>query len=92
MSKTYSIAEARNNFAAIVHDLETTSSIQVTRRGKPVAMLLSMEEFARLSGGGQGFWERYLAFCRIMDPGRYMIEPEFLDGVRDSDPGREMQW
>ena len=37
----YTIAEARHNLAAIVHELEDKEQIELTRRGEPVAVLLS---------------------------------------------------
>jgi prevent-host-death family protein len=43
MSKRYSIAEARNHLPAIVHDAERGKPIHLTRRGKPVAVLLSID-------------------------------------------------
>jgi prevent-host-death family protein len=49
MLDQYSIAEARNNFAALVRDVETKEgAVAVTRRGKQVAVLLSIEEYGRL--------------------------------------------
>ena len=62
MSKRYSIAEARHNLAAIVHELEVMPHIELTRRGEPVAILLSVDEFRRLSANGTRFWDAYVAF------------------------------
>jgi prevent-host-death family protein len=62
MSKSYSIAEARDNFAAMVRDIEErVSVIELTRRGKPVAVLLSVGEYRRLSGQAGSATARYLA-------------------------------
>ena len=41
MSKRFSIAEARDQFTSIVRDVEKTPAVEITRRGKPVAVLLS---------------------------------------------------
>lgn len=92
MIKEYSIAEARNQFAAIVHDLKTTPSIQLTRRGKPVAMLLAIEEYERLAAGKSGFWENYQAFRSSTDLAALDINPAVFDGLRDSSAGREVTW
>ncbi len=89
MIKEYSIAEARNQFAAIVHDLKTTPSIQLTRRGKPVAMLLAIEEYERLAAGRAGFWDNYQAFRDAVDLAGLDIEPAIFDDLRDALPGRE---
>ena len=90
MIKEYSIAEARNQFTAIVHDLKTTPSIQLTRRGKPVAMLLAIEEYERLAAGRAGFWDNYQAFRNAVDLAELDIDPAIFGGLRDSSPGREV--
>lgn len=59
MATTYSIAEARNQFAALVRDAEESKQpVQVTRRGQPVAVILSAEEYGRLLTNQQkrDFW------------------------------------
>lgn len=92
MSKRYSIAEARDHLAAIVHDLEQTSLIELTRRGQPVAVLLSIQEYQRLALGRSNFWEAYLNFRNMIDLSELNIEPDLFVGLRESSPGREMNW
>jgi len=92
MTAQYSIAEARNHFAAIVHDLKTHRLVQLTRRGKPVAVLLAIEEYERLAAGRIGFWESYEAYRRTVDLPQLDIEPTLFEGLRDRSPGREMAW
>jgi prevent-host-death family protein len=91
MSKRYSIAEARQNLASIVHELESQPIIELTRRGAPVAVLLSYHTYNDLVNKQPGFWELYSAF-------RASIDPSVLDGnddpfanVRDTSPGREVE-
>jgi|GEM_PF-279436 len=48
MTKRYSIAEARDSFARVVHETEVNGPVELTRRGERVAVLLSAEEFDRL--------------------------------------------
>lgn len=92
MIKEYSIAEARNQFTTIVRDLETTPSIQLTRRGRPVAMLLAIEEYERLAAGRTGFWDNYQVFRNAVDLAELDIDPTIFDGLRDTSPGREVIW
>jgi prevent-host-death family protein len=92
MSKKYSIAEARHNLAALVHDVERVSSIELTRRGEPVAVLLSIREYQRLLSKETNFWDAYSAFRRALDLARLNIEPSMFEGVRDPSPGREVRW
>jgi antitoxin Phd len=92
MSKSYSIAEARHNLAAIVHEAERQSPVALTRRGEPVAMLLSIQEYQRLLAKDTRFWDAYSAFRSSVDLTQLDIEPNVFQGVRDPAPGREVDW
>jgi prevent-host-death family protein len=92
MMPSYSIAEARNRFAEIVHDLKHVSRVEVTRRGQPVAILISVEEFERLRAGNVTFTSAYEAFRNAVDLAKERIEPEVFEDLRDSSLGREMSW
>lgn len=48
MKDQISIAEAKNKLPSIIHYVEKGPNIQLTRRGKPVAVLLSIREYKRL--------------------------------------------
>ncbi len=92
MTRTASIAEARNQLPALVHSAEAGQSIALTRRGKTVAVLLSFAEFQRLQRGGTG------DFCHAVEVFRAEEDLTALDlsgaltGVRDTSPGREVTW
>ena len=47
MVKKYSIAEARDNLAGVVQEAEEGTQVELTRQGKPVALLVGVEEFER---------------------------------------------
>jgi prevent-host-death family protein len=47
--KKYSIAEARHNLPAIVHEAERAGAVRITRRGEVVARLVAEREFQRLA-------------------------------------------
>ena len=49
VEKKYSIAEARHNLPAIVHEAERAGTVRITRRGQVVARLVAEHEFQRLS-------------------------------------------
>ena len=49
MNDAYSIAEAKNNLSGLVHEAEQGRPVRLTRRGKPVAVLISTEQYERLS-------------------------------------------
>lgn len=90
MGKRYSIAEARHNLAAIVHELGDQSVIELTRRGEAVAVLLSLDSYRRLLPGGDGFWAAYATFRETFGPALLDTEADPFDKVRDRSPGREL--
>ena len=93
MTKKYSIAEARENLSGIVHEVEGGSRVELTRRGKPVAVLIGIDEYQRLAGGRRDFWEAYEEFRREFDLTSLGIDPkESFGDIRDSSPSREFSW
>lgn len=91
MPKRYSIAEARQNLAAIVHELERRSPIELTRRGEPVAVMLSFREYQQLSSSQPGFWDAYEAFRKQVDLQALAITGDVLGDVRDRSSGRDVE-
>jgi prevent-host-death family protein len=48
MSKSYSVAEARDQLASLIRRAEEGETVTVTRRGRPVARVLSEEAYRKL--------------------------------------------
>jgi hypothetical protein len=72
-------------------DTTPASWIEITRRGKPVAVLLSIEEFRRMSAGRPGFWQAYSAFRQSVSLADLEIDPgRLFEGVRPVETGREI--
>jgi antitoxin Phd len=91
VGKPYSIAQARDHLPGIVHEVERGAPVELTRRGKPVAVILSMQEYRRLSSGGIDLWQAIEELRN--SPDFEAIEPEeWLEGVRDRSPGRPFEW
>ena len=90
MDKTFSIAQTRDNLAALLKTLRRESVIRITRRGKPVAVLLSVEDYDRLTSGKSGFWNAYTRYLQQVDLGALDIGPDVFEAVRDTSPGREV--
>ena len=88
----YSIAEARDNLARIVHEAEAAGPVELTRRGRSVAVLVSISEYERLQGREQSLWEEIGKFREREDIARNGVEPETFEGVRDRGAGREVRW
>jgi prevent-host-death family protein len=93
MSKSYSIAEAKNRLPEVVRDVEQNGPIQLTRRGTPVVIMLPVREYERLQKGKVNFWEAYLAFRERYKLDEVDLDPDaiFAD-VRDRSPGRDVSW
>jgi len=93
MQKTYSIAEAKNHLPELIREAEQSGTVQLTRRGKPVAVLLSTDEYERLQQRKGNFWEAYLAFRKEHDLANLDLDVDaiFAD-VRDRSPGRDESW
>jgi cellobiose PTS system EIIB component len=91
VTKNYSIAEARNNLASIVHEVENSCAVEITRRGQAVAVLLSKQEYDRLQSGRRGFWKAYQDFCTSVSLSELNIDPSAVwRNVRDKSAGREV--
>jgi prevent-host-death family protein len=90
MPKRYSIAEARHNLAAIIHELEQAAPIELTRRGEPVAVLLSTDIYRRLLAPTAGFWAAYLGFRASLATEDLADLAEPFADLRDRSPGREV--
>ncbi len=89
MPKRYSIADARHNLAAIIHELEQTSPIELTRRGEPVAVLLSTDAYRGLLSSAR-FWEAYTSFRASLTAEELIDVAEIFTDLRERSPGREV--
>ncbi len=83
----YSVTEARRKFSDVLRKAETEGAVTITRRGRPVAVLLSIEEYRRLQSK-ESFWEAYTRLRRDMEEAGVTIEEDVFAGVRDRAPGR----
>jgi prevent-host-death family protein len=92
MTISYSIAEARNQFAALIRRVEEDDLVQVTRRGEPVAVILSQEEYDRLTDSKPkgDFWGAYLAWREEWQVDEWDDGTDPFADVRDRSPGREI--
>lgn len=93
MTNSYSIAEAKNRLPELVREVEQSGPIQLTRRGKLVAVLLATNEYERLQRGKIDFWEALLAFRKEHRLDEIDLDPDtiFAD-VRDRSAPTEPRW
>lgn len=100
MIVTYSITEARNQFATLIRNAEERNQpVQVTRRGRPVAVILSAEAYAKVVANQpqRNFWAAYQEWRQKWNVPELNIDPEEIWGdVRehvptpDNDPGEQI--
>lgn len=91
MARQYSIAQARDHLPAIVHQVEGGEPVELTRRGKPVAVVVSMADFRRV-GGPPGFAAALEAFRAATDPRDLRFIDEEIEGLRVRAVGRDFRW
>jgi prevent-host-death family protein len=84
----YTISEAKNKLPAIVHAVEKGPSVKLTRRGRPVAVLLSIKEYRALHRNRAGFWDALKVFRE--ENNEVWISDQEIEALRDRTPGREV--
>jgi prevent-host-death family protein len=90
MSPRYSIAEARSRLPSIVDQAEAGVEVELTRRGQPVAVLVSRREFERLRGRRVHFGDAYKRFLETHSLREIGVEADFAAAVRDRATGRKV--
>jgi prevent-host-death family protein len=90
-----SIAEAKARLPGLIHQVESGAPVQITRRGVPVAVLLSESDYAALQARppAQGLWDtisewRRQTGCDDLPD----LAAEEVDAWRDRDAGPGFQW
>ena len=89
-----SIAEAKSQVTRLIHQAERGEAVHITRRGRPVAVLLSEDEYARLRQRqeARNFWD--LIVEMRSDPGSEPVDwsADAVDAWRDRGPERAFEW
>ncbi len=62
MQKQYSISVAKNKLPTIIHSVEDGSAVELTRHGKPVAVLVSFAQYQGLVNQKKDFWTALTSF------------------------------
>jgi len=90
MSPSVSIAEARDQLPRLVHEAEAGTPVQITRRGRPVAVLLSTAAYERLASRPTSLWQG-IRELRAACSAELSGADDPFDDVRDPSPGREVE-
>ena len=90
MSRRYSIAEARSRLPSLIDEAESGIEVELTRRGRPVAVLVSRREFERLRGKRLHFSDAYRKFLERHSLEEVGVEDDFAGFTRDKTTGRKV--
>ncbi len=90
MASSYAIAEARANLPSIVDEVEAGAAVQLTRRGKVIAVMISIAEYERLRSQRPSFQDAYGQFLKKHSLSEVGLEPSFAKKVRERTPGRKV--
>lgn len=81
-----SIADAKNQLPALIHQAEAGEPVTITRRGKPVAVVVSFEEYERVRGFAVSWMDQLDAWRASLPEGVEGLTEAELEAVRDREP------
>lgn len=91
MSHRVSIAEARNHLTGLVRDVERGKRVELTRRGKRVAVLVSSGEYDRLRTARPSLGEALRAWRTHLPADFEGLTAEEILSLRDPSLGRDVR-
>ena len=89
-----SIAQARNSLTRLIHEVETGKPVHITRRGKPVAVLMSQGDYEALGADvpRENVWQAIQMWREEQDIDWPDLTPDEVSRWRDRSSGRAVQW
>jgi prevent-host-death family protein len=91
VAKTYSVADARVHLPEILDDVEAGKEIQLTRRGRAVAVVLSPERYDALRKKHRDFRDAYRTFVSRHSLEEIGLDADFFESLRDRESGRRVR-
>ncbi len=92
MSKSFSVAEARQQLPRLIRAAERGRAVEITRRGRPVAVLLSASEYLSLKGERPSFADSIANVRKRHAVEQLAIGDEDFDGLREKSSGRRIRF
>ena len=89
-STKVSVAEARQHFARLIKRAQQGKAIEITRRGEPVAVLVSAAEYSAIMGERPSFVDAARKVRERLGVDKLKIGDADFEGLRDQSPGREV--
>jgi prevent-host-death family protein len=90
MKKTIPIVNARQQLANLVASSERGGVVAITRRGKPVVVMISTARYARLTGDIRKFSEAVLELRDELDVENLGIDDDTFSDLRDPSIDRKV--
>jgi prevent-host-death family protein len=91
VAKSYSVKTAQNDFSKLIREVESGGPVTITRRGKPVAVILSVHEYDRLAESKPTFTQAYETWKSSVDFDEIAVEPDYFEALRERSPCREIK-
>ncbi len=89
-STKVSVAEARQHFARLIKRAQQGKAIEITRRGEPVAVLVSAAEYSAITGERPSFVDATRQVRERLGVDALKIGDADFDGLREQSPGRDV--
>jgi antitoxin (DNA-binding transcriptional repressor) of toxin-antitoxin stability system len=84
------LAQARDQLPAIVHDVARHGPVELTEGGEAVAVIVALDEYRQLAGDRPGFCDALQKLRAETDLDELDIDSVLRD-VRDRSPGRDVE-
>ncbi len=88
--RRYSIAEARANLPAIIDEADAGIEVELTRRGVPVAAILSFRTLEQLRRSRSTFSATYSNYLKTHSLEETGLDASFFQSLRVKDKGRKV--
>lgn len=90
MAQKYSVAAARSSLPTLIDQAEAGLTIELTRRGQPVAVVVSIRQFERLRGARRRFGDAYRHFLETHSLEEIGVDKDFAASGREKGVGRKV--
>jgi len=89
----YSITQARNDLSRLLREAESGTTVELTRRGRRVAVIVGRRQYERFIARKCSFSEAWRKFASDGSLAELQIDSDDVFGhVRDSEPGRNVSF
>jgi prevent-host-death family protein len=90
--KVISIAEAKNSLTKLIHQVEEGEPVHLTRRGSPVAVILSEAQYQQLTAQRKSVWVSIKEWRDQVNFTDIELTDEEINSWRDRSTGRDFSW